>query len=125
MMAWTNREMPVHLAVLGYLRTVLPPHAIIHHAANELGLSGPAAARAVAKAKHLGMMPGWPDLEVFVCGHPPMFFEVKADGGRLTDAQKEVADRLTGAGCNVAVVRGIADVRAALAAWDVKTREAA
>jgi len=85
--AWTDREGPVHRAVLAYL-SLMFPGAVIHHSPNEFGMAGAAVARQIAKHKSLGMVPGWPDL-VAMTFHGPLFFEVKAEGG-LTDAQVQV-----------------------------------
>jgi len=111
-----------HLAILDYLRGVLHGNPLIHHSPNELGLSGEAAARQVAKHKHLGMVPGFPDLVAFTF-HGPLFFEVKAAANTATAPQRAVHADLTRLNYRVAVVRSIEDVRAALAAWGIPTRE--
>ena len=116
-------ERSIHLAVLGYLRAVLPG-ALVHHAAQGLDIPGPAAARAVAKAKHMGMLPGWPDLEVLHRGRF-LAFEVKAEGGRLSPAQSDVRAAMEAQGVPYAVVRSIDDVREALVDWGIHTTEAA
>ena len=115
-------ERTIHLAVLAYLRRVLHGNPVIHHSANELGLSGDAAARQVAKHKHLGMVPGFPDLVAFTF-HGPLFFEVKAEGNTATAAQQAVHADLRRLGNRVAVVRSIEDVREHLAKWGIPTRE--
>lgn len=115
-------ERQVHLAVLDYLRRVLHGNPIIHHSPNELGLSGEAAARQVAKHKHLGMVPGFPDL-VAITFHGPLFFEVKAGANGVTPAQRSVHADLHRLNCRCAVVRSIEDVRRALAEWSIPTRE--
>lgn len=116
-----DREGPIHRAIVEYLRTVLPA-ALVHHSPNEIGLSGADVARQIAKAKTNGMVPGWPDIEV-MAPEGPMFFEVKAPGGTTTAAQDGVLGRLEAMGYQVAVVRSVADVRAALAMWGITTRE--
>ncbi|ARO14420.1 hypothetical protein BVG79_01074 [Ketogulonicigenium robustum] len=115
-------ERAVHLAVLAYLRAVLFGNPVIHHSPNELGLSGPAAARQVAKHKHLGMTSGFPDLVAFTF-HGPLFFEVKADGNYPTPIQKALHADLERLNYRCAVVRSVDDVRAALARWGIPTRE--
>ena len=89
-------ERRIHLAVLGYLRLRLPD-AAIHHSANEIGLAGKAVARQIAKAKHMGMMVGFPDLMVLWRGQA-LFFEVKAPGNYPTEAQKAAHELLTANG---------------------------
>lgn len=120
-----KREQPerlVHLAVLEYLRTFLIGNPVIHHSPNELGLSGEAAARQVAKHKHLGMCVGFPDLVAFTF-HGPLFFEVKAGRNSTSQTQRECHDDLTRLGYRVAVVRSVDDVRDALARWGIPTTE--
>lgn len=113
--AWTDREGQVHMAVLAYLRLRFPG-AIIHHSANETGLKGQAVARQIAKQKRMGMVPGFPDLVVLHDGEA-MFFEIKAEGGRETDAQKAVREHLTAQGFRAAVVRSVQDVEECLEHW--------
>ena len=121
----TRRQSPeraIHLAILGYLRSVLIGNPLIHHSPNEFGMSGAEIARQVAKHKDLGMVPGFPDL-IVLGFHGALFFEVKAEGGSLTASQRLVHADLERLGYRVAVVRSIDDVRAALAAWGIPTRE--
>ena len=116
-------ERATHIAVLDYLRSVLFGNPLIHHSPNELGLSGHEAARQVAKHKRLGMRPVFPDLVVFAHAGV-MFFEVKTATGRITTAQSSVRDDLHRLGfLRFATVRSVADVREALAAWGIPTRE--
>jgi hypothetical protein len=122
-----NRERPIQRAVVAYLRQVLPD-ALVHHSVNEQALSGrdrKAAAIAMRNAKLDGMVPGFPDVIVLPWAHIPlMFFEVKAEGAYTTPTQREVHSRLETLGYRVAVVRSVDDVREALAAWGIGTREA-
>ena len=115
-------EGPLHRAILAWLQRVLP-NALVHHSANEIGLKGKDVARQIAKAKWNGMTPGWPDLEVLTA-HGPLFLEVKAPGGSTTEAQTAVHYHMRRLGYRVAVVKGVDDARAALAAWGIPTREA-
>ena len=113
-----NREGPIHLAILAYLN-VRCQGAVVQASPNSFGdLHGPQVARQVAKAKHWGMMPGWPDIECVWRGHA-IFFEVKAPGGRLSDAQKEVGARLKDMGALWAMVTSIDEVELALIEWGV------
>jgi hypothetical protein len=117
-------EAPIHRAVLHYLQTVLPD-ATVTHVSNEVSASGPQIARAIAKAKHLGMTVGFPDLMVlFGTAQAPIFFEVKAKNGRLSPEQLAFHRWLSAAGYRVAVVRSVDETRDALALFGVKTREA-
>lgn len=114
-MTWTDREGPIHRAILDHLRARFPG-CIVHHSPNELALRGKHVSRQIAKAKHNGMVPGFPDLVAFT-PHGAFLFEVKAEGGRLTEAQKAVGAALASAGHPVGVVRSIEDVDECLAEW--------
>lgn len=118
----TDREGPIQRAAITYLRRVLPD-AIVHHSANELNMRGPDAARIIAKAKAAGMLPGFPDILIFVDGQG-YCIEVKAEGGSLSAPQKAVRDILQKQGIPHAVCRSVDDVRACLSEWGVKTIEA-
>lgn len=114
-MARGSPERRIHLAVLHHLRLRFP-RAIIHHSANEIGLKGKDVARQIAGQKHMGMVVGFPDLIVLHDGEA-MFFEVKAEGGRETPAQKDVRETLTAQGFRAAVVRSVQDVEECLEHW--------
>ena len=116
-----DREGPIHRAIVQYLRSVLP-HALVHHGANEINLSGKRIEIAIARAKSLGMTPGWPDIEVMTA-QGALFFEVKAPGGYPSKTQAAVIDKLRGLGFPVGLVRSIEDTRACLRAWGIVTRE--
>jgi len=114
-----DREGPIHRSILAYLHAILPG-ALIHSSPNSFGdMTGPGIARQVAKARNMGMRPGWPDIEVFWQGRG-LFFEVKAEGGKLQDHQKALGQALIAQGMKWAVVRSIDDVREWLTAWDVQ-----
>jgi len=101
--------------VLDYLRLALPG-ALIHHSPQELGLSGPEVARQIARSKHLGMVVGYPDLVVLWRGQP-WYFEVKSEGGRLTDAQRAVGRIIEEQGGRFAVVRSVDDAAECVREW--------
>lgn len=115
-------EAPIHRSILDWLRTVLPDARVIH-VANEVDARGADIARAVAKSKSLGMVPGFPDLAVFLPNGGIVMFEVKAPGGRLSDNQAALHEWFHQRGHKVATVRSIEDARTALARWGVVTRE--
>jgi hypothetical protein len=114
-------EGPIHKAILQFLRTAFPPPCLVHHSANETSLKGSTVAIEIAKAKNNGMMPGWPDLEVV---HPGgvFFLEVKAPNGRLSEPQRDIAEKMIALGHKWAVVRSIDDVVKALAIWGIQHR---
>lgn len=108
-------ERLIHLAVLDYLRLALPG-ALIHHSPAEVGITGPEIARAIAKAKHMGMVVGYPDLTAFWRGQF-WAFECKAEGGRPSDAQTAVGAVIEANGGRWAVVRSVDDVAEAIREW--------
>ena len=115
-------EAQIHKAILSWLRTVLP-RALIHHSPNEVSLSGPDVARAIAKAKAAGMVVGFPDFLV-VAGGVAVGLEVKRPGNYATPAQKAVVELIEANGGHWFVVRSIADAREALRDAGVATNEA-
>jgi len=114
-----RKEAPIQRAIVKYLRAQYPAW-IVHHSKNEINKSGKDIAREIGQAKLAGMVVGWPDLIIMAPSHVgPLFFEVKAEGGYPTDAQRAVHDRLRALGYRVGIVRSIADVDERLAAWGV------
>lgn len=110
-----NLEGPIHGAILTYLRRQYP-QAVIHHSPNETDVRGPAIARAIAKQKMMGMLVGFPDLIMLHEGRL-YTFEVKAEGGRTSEAQKAVGEAIVASGGFWAVVRSIDDVREKMGQW--------
>lgn len=116
-----DRESPIQIAIVDYLRRVMPD-ALVHHCKNEINKRGKAIAIELAKAKRKGAVTGFPDLLVLPYSTlGPMFFEVKAEGNYATPAQKDVHEHLRKLGYRVAVVRSIDDVRECLTEWSVPT----
>lgn len=110
------RELDIHAGIANLFRAALPHDAVWHHSPNELDMSGKLAARAVAKAKWMGMRPGWPDFEIMWRGSA-YFIEVKTPKGRVTDQQRAAMEALRAAGCLVEVVRSVDDAVALLKGW--------
>lgn len=111
----SNPEQAVHAAVLTYLRTTFP-RAVIHHSPNEVDMRGPEAAKSIAKARKMGTVKGWPDIEML---HRGAFwtFEVKSEGGRTTPEQAAVGAQIIAGGGRWAVVRSIDDVAECIEEW--------
>ena len=110
-----RRAAPEHdlqRAIIAYLRACLPG-AVVHHSSQGLDLRGKNVARAVAKAKWLGMAVGFPDLIVVHDGRVA-FLEVKAARGRITEGQEAMREALGAQGFEVAVVRSLDDAWAAV-----------
>lgn len=78
-------------------------------------------ARFYASRRKAGVRPGWPDLTCLWTGGA-LLLEVKAPGGRLSDAQRELHPRLAAMGWPVAVVRSVEDAEAALRAAGAPVR---
>lgn len=114
-----DRESPVQIAIVNYLRLALPG-ALIHHAKGEVNRGGVTFMREQAKANRKGALKGFPDLVVLPFAHiGPLFFEVKAEGNYADKTQKEVHAKLEALGYRVAVVRSIDDVKDRLTSWGV------
>jgi hypothetical protein len=115
-------ETPIQRAIVNRLRVELPG-AIVHHSANEIPLAGKDVAKAIAKAKANGMVPGFPDVTVILMDQPQtIYFEVKAKGGKESDSQRELREKAVGAGHLWAVVRSHDEVVACLDEWGIKRR---
>lgn len=111
-------EKPIHVSILSYLRVTLLQGSLIHHSPNELGINSDEAARAVSKAKEMGMRPGWPDIEFIARQHAGSsifaMIEVKSDVGELSARQKQVRHEAIALGIPYCVARSIKDVQAFL-----------
>ena len=119
-MAKKNREGPIQRAIVNYLRAVLPKECLVHHSPGESHLSGKAAMLATVRKKADGMLPGWPDIIVLPYANiGPIFFEVKAEGGRVSASQKDIHAKIEHLGYKCAVVRSVDDVKECLHEWGV------
>ena len=114
-----NREARVQAAIVEWIR-IVAPDLIVFHPANG-GWRSPAEA---ARFKWLGVLAGIPDLVIIGRDGVARFVEVKSDGGALSEAQREMRDRLAAMRVPYAVARSIDDVRRAFAIWGLSTREA-
>lgn len=124
-MSRIDRETPVQVAIVDYLRATLPPECIVHHARGEINRGGASFMRELAKAKRKGALPGFPDLVVlpFASSGPAIFLEVKAAGNYADKNQKAMHERMKSLGYRVAVVRSIDDVRECFSEWGVYLRD--
>lgn len=111
-------EQSIHKAILSYLRATLPHGWIVQHTPNK-----PRSVIAGAVEKAMGAVKGWPDLAVYGPGSVH-FLEIKAEKGRLSDAQWLVHDGLRDLGFQVAVVRSVDDVRAKVREWGLPSKDA-
>lgn len=113
-------EDKVQLAVLEYLETVIAEPFILHHSPN----GGRRSISEAKKFKLLGVRAGWSDL-CLITGRGTFFFELKAGRGRPTPEQEDFMSEARSLGCGTAVCKTIDDVRNALRAWGIRTREVA
>lgn len=103
-------EYKVQVAIVKWLRAVMPSGTIIHHSMNEHQKRGKAGMLAAQRNKTAGVFTGFPDL--IVCTFSDVFFlEVKAPKGRVSDNQKVCHQMLEHLGLKVGVVRSVEDVR--------------
>ena len=110
-----DREGPIHIDILQHLRKALPG-AVIHHSPNETKWRSKKAIMVVQKAKSMGTMPGFPDLMILFQGQF-WAMEVKAEGGKVSMAQKAAGIRIEAAGGRWAVVRSVEDAEKCLSKW--------
>ncbi|MCJ8138583.1 VRR-NUC domain-containing protein [Falsirhodobacter halotolerans] len=115
-------EQEIHIGIVAFLRAVLPANAIIMHARNEGNRGGRRGVIDGARGKAMGVQPGWPDLLIYTGGRG-FAIEVKRSGEKMTLIQEAVAAQLSCHGIPHSVCRSIEDVRAALSAWGVTTKE--
>lgn len=110
----------VQASIVEWARLVLP-HAIVC----SVPLGGLRTKREAAKLVWTGALAGIPDLFIALPGGRVLWVEVKAAKGVLSPQQKAMHAALSDLGHTVVVARGVEDVRTALAALNIRTREAA
>lgn len=116
-----NAEARIQAAIVEYVRTVAP--GVLIYAIPNGGLRPKAEA---ARMKWTGTLAGMPDLGLVLPDGRACFIEVKTPKGRLSDVQLETFMLLksrSGWPPCVILARCIDDVRDALRAWKVETRE--
>lgn len=121
-----NREDRLHKEIVRYIRSIAPTLPL-HHSPNEGNRGGKKGALDGARRKAMGVMPGWPDL--VLCPHDALYgrvphgIEIKAEGGRQTDAQKDVEALFSLMGWPYVICRSLDDVTQTLWDWRIPTRE--
>jgi hypothetical protein len=114
-----NREAREQAGIVEWVRTVAP-NLIVFHPAN----GGWRSKAEAARFRWLGVLAGIPDLCIVGRDGAVWFIEVKAEGGSLSEAQREMRDRLVAMRIPYIVARSIDDVRRAFSIWGLSTREA-
>lgn len=114
------KESEIQRAIVEYLRAVLPESIVfaVPNGASRTASGRPANAVA-------GLLPGIPDLCVLLPRGESVFFEVKSAKGRVSDNQLAIHIKMQPLDHRVAVVRSIDEVRLALKAWGIHTKEKA
>ena len=101
------KEAQLQNLVADYLRVALPDGSIFHHSPNE----GKSHVAHRVKLRKAGMCTGWPDLEIFCPGKPPIFIELKVGRNTITAAQNKTLQALSSVGCVTAVCKTLEDVK--------------
>jgi hypothetical protein len=112
-------ETPIHIAIVDYLRLVLP-RALVWHSAN----GGKRSAREAAEFKRMGVLAGVFDLTILTESGRLCFLEVKDAKGTLSAPQKAFGASLDAAGVPWAVVRSVDDARRVLSLWGIESKDA-
>lgn len=103
-------------AIVSYLRRCVTPW--VFHVPNG-GLRDP---RVAAKLKADGVLPGVPDIGVVLPGGKILWIEVKAPGGRLSEAQIAFRDHIMATGGLWCLAYDIDGVERALASYGIASR---
>jgi hypothetical protein len=111
---WDMTEAEIQEQVVKLLGIALPSGSLLHHSPNE-GMHKP---HYRAKQARMGMLSGWPDIEIFVqptwfrpgIRWSPIFIEMKSAKGRISDKQKDVLATLDRVGCHTMVCRSVHEV---------------
>lgn len=110
------REDQIQVAVIQQLERFAPVGATWCHVPN----GGKRGAVEAARMKGQGVMPGWPDLQIFYAGDG-YFLELKTAKGRLSPSQKIRLFELDMAGQHTAVAYGLDDAIRILKEWGLIT----
>src|SRR5262245_2711372 len=113
-------EAAIHAAVCDHLRLRAKPDVLWLHPAN----GGSRDIREAARFKRMGVLAGASDLLFWHHGNS-FALELKAPGGRPTDAQLEFLARFNEAGGHSAVAEGIDRAIACLESWGLLVGTAA
>jgi hypothetical protein len=113
-LSFVETEDQLQIRVAQWLDLALPPGAVWHHSPNE----GNRHVAYKVKQKRMGTKPGWPDIEIFVPGDQSkvgisisIFIELKRPkGGKLSENQAMVRNKLELAGCFWQLCRSIDQV---------------
>jgi len=119
--AMGTKELPVHLAILDYLREVLPDSHMVFHTPN----GGARDAVTGAKLKRMGVVAGVPDLAIIRPAGRIAFIEIKGPSGSESASQRAFKLFCATWGVPYAVCRSVDDARTFLAHIGIETKETA
>lgn len=105
----------MHKTFVGFLRVSLPPPWLINHQPNE-GKRGWVGQRDLGD---MGVVTGWPDLQIIGTGGTSYFIELKMPKGVISPAQKALAEKFQALGVNFALARTYAEAENALTNWQI------
>lgn len=113
-----QHEAKMQKSIVDYVRAVAPQCLIV---AIPNGAQRTASGRPANAVP--GLTPGVPDLAVIAPQGKIFWLEVKAEKGRVSDAQLAFHLQLQARSHDVAVVRSIEEVKNAFEIWGIETRE--
>lgn len=105
-------ELAIHIAVAQHLRTRAVPGLVWFHPPN----GGYRDKREAAKFKAMGVLPGVSDF-IFIHDGRLFALELKAEGGRASEAQLKFLSDIDRAGAHTAMPAGLDAALATLEAW--------
>lgn len=111
-------EQALQREVVRYLALVLDRSVFFFHPANG-GYRTPIEASMFVA---MGVVAGVPDL-ILVHKGQTYGIELKAEGGRLTDIQRETHGRMRKAGTKIAIAKSLDEVIGLVRSWELPTRE--
>lgn len=109
-------EQEIHKAVVSHLKMRGVPGLVFFHVPNGVRGRGRKAAIQGAIAKGMGVRAGVSDLILLHKGHA-YALELKAEGGRATEAQMEFVDDFYRAGGNPCIADGLDKALKTLETW--------
>lgn len=113
-------EQKLHIAVASFLKVALPPGVVAFHCPN----GGKRSKAEASLLKAMGVLAGVPDWTIILPNGQAAFIELKADGGRMSDAQLDFRERVLALRCGYEVCASIDDVERTLTDWLERTKGA-
>jgi len=102
-----------------YLKTWVRDCVAVDHLFMSFDSAGKATENQRARAAARGVLAGTPDTVLHVAGKPAIYAELKAPGGKLSDAQERLGKKLTALGCQWFCVNSVRSYGVWLIALDI------